>query len=318
MKILFYLDPAPVRGGIEVFAERHAARLRGEGHEVEVVGRPDPAAYARADAIVVHKCVRLNDLASFPPEKTTVYIHDHEPICPRTYAYDLRRRNCSRASGVWPCLFCAPACRDWRGALRRVFAQRRRKALLSRMAKLVVISEFMKGRLAANGLPAERIEVAPPDPRGFPRPSGTAVPGPVDLLYSGQLLRGKGVQVLLRAMALARTPRTLDVVGAGNMEGKLRALAGRLGIAGRVRWRGFSANPADWMAAAACIVVPSVWQEPYGLVAAEAVALGRPVVASDVGGLPEACGGKAVLVPPGDPAALAAAIDAIPPPKGTP
>jgi glycosyltransferase involved in cell wall biosynthesis len=76
-----------------------------------------------------------------------------------------------------------------------------------------------------------------------------------------------------------------------------------------VRWRGFVDNARDWMAAAACVVVPSVWQEPYGMVAAEAVALGRRVVASDVGGLPEACGGKAVLVPPGDAGALAAAIE---------
>ena len=63
------------------------------------------------------------------------------------------------------------------------------------------------------------------------------------------------------------------------------------------------------MRRAACVVVPSYWQEPYGLVAAEAVALGRPVVAFAVGGLPEACGGKAKLVPPGDVKALAAALE---------
>jgi Glycosyltransferase len=55
--------------------------------------------------------------------------------------------------------------------------------------------------------------------------------------------------------------------------------------------------------------VPSFWQEPYGLVAAEAVALGRPVVAFAIGGLPEACGGKATLVPPGDIDALADALE---------
>jgi glycosyltransferase involved in cell wall biosynthesis len=57
------------------------------------------------------------------------------------------------------------------------------------------------------------------------------------------------------------------------------------------------------------VVVPSFWQEPYGLVAAEAVALGRKVVAFAVGGLPEACGGKATLVPSGDVAALAQALE---------
>lgn len=311
MKILLYLDPAPVRGGIEIYAERQAGRLRAAGHEVAIANRPDPDALAHCDAVYVHKCASVADLAAFPPDKTTVYIHDHEPICPRTYAYTPLGHTCTRPGALWPCLFCAPACRDWRGALRRVLSQRRRKELLARVARIVVISEFMKSRLVANGLPAEKIVVSPPNPAEFPCPSGRAsVPEPVDLLYAGQLLRGKGVQILLRAMALMRRPRTLDVVGTGNMETELRTLADSLGIAGRVRWRGFSDDVPAWMAAAACVVVPSVWQEPYGLVAAEAVALGRPVIASDIGGLPEACGGKAVLVPPGDPAALAAALDA--------
>jgi len=76
-----------------------------------------------------------------------------------------------------------------------------------------------------------------------------------------------------------------------------------------VRFNGFQPNPQDWMRRAACVVVPSFWQEPYGLVAAEAVALGRPVVAFAVGGLPEACGGRGRLVPPGDVRALAAALE---------
>ena len=311
MKILLYLDPAPVRGGIEIYAERQAGHLRAAGHKVAIANRPDPAARAQCDAVYVHKCASVADLAAFPPEKTTVYIHDHEPICPRTYAYTPLGHTCTRPGALWPCLFCAPACRDWRGALRRVLYQRRRKELLARVARIVVISEFMKSRLVTNGLPADKIVVSPPDPAEFPRPSGrTTMPEPVDLLYAGQLLRGKGMQILLRALALMRRPRTLDVVGTGNMETELRALADSLGIAGRVRWRGFSDDVPAWMAAAACVVVPSVWQEPYGLVAAEAVALGRPVIASDIGGLPEACGGKAVLVPPGDPADLAAALDA--------
>jgi glycosyltransferase involved in cell wall biosynthesis len=312
VKYLFHLEASVdgARGGIEVFAARHAARLRAEGHEVEFSSRPDPEAFARADRIVVHKCAGAGDLAAFPPEKTEYWVHDHEPVCPRTYAYTLCRRNCSRRGGVWPCLFCAPACRDWRGALRRVFAQRRRVELMGRFDRLVVLSEFMKGRLVANGLPEGKIAVEPPDPAGFPKPSGAEVPDPVDLLYAGQLLRGKGIHVLLRALALVRRPRILDVVGTGNFGPYLRRLAERLGVAERVRWRGAVANAADWMAAAACVVVPSVWQEPYGLVAAEAVALRRPVIASDVGGLPEACGGRATLVPPGDAAALAAALDA--------
>jgi glycosyltransferase involved in cell wall biosynthesis len=305
MKVLVYLEEAEVRGGIEVFAERHVAQLRAAGHEVDVVH--SPSAFNAYDEIIVHKCSDVATLEDFPPEKTTYYVHDHEPICPRTYAYTPLRRNCTRASGVWPCLFCAPLCRSWKAALARVFAQGRRKRAMARFKRIVVISAFMKGRLVANGLSAEKIAVeAPQIIPPSPTPNFQI---PVDLLFVGQLIRGKGVQLLLEAMARMRTPRTLDVVGTGNMEAKLKAQAERLGLAERVRWHGYQPNPQDWMRAAKCVVVPSFWQEPYGLVAAEAVALGRSVVAFNIGGLPEACGGKATLVPPGDVDALARALD---------
>ena len=327
MKILVYLEKSDVRGGIEIFAERHVARLRAEGHEVDVASdiRQEMGRY---DEIVVHKCSDVATLERFPPEKTVYYVHDHEPICPRTYAYTPLKRNCTRAGGLWPCIFCAPLCRNWKGALRRVLSQSRRKRAMAGFKKLVVISEFMKGRLVANGIPAEKIVVESPkieslrvgigsdrvadstptlnDPTSTLNDPNHAF---VDLLYVGQLIRGKGVQLLLAAMARMKTPRTLDIVGTGNMEPKLKALAAELGIADRVRFNGFRQNPQDWMRAARCVVVPSFWQEPYGLVAAEAVALGRPVVAFAIGGLPEACGGKATLVPPGDIAALAKALE---------
>ena len=312
MKILVYLEKSAVRGGIEVFAERHVARLRAEGHEVDVASDIHRE-IGQYDEIVVHKCSDVATLEKFPPEKTVYYVHDHEPICPRGYAYTPLKRNCTRAGGVWPCLFCAPACRSWKAALGRVFSQGRRIAAMSRFKKIVVISEFMKSRLVANEIPAEKVVVEPPVIRTVV--AGKTVPHspfpvtPVDLLYVGQLIRGKGVHLLLEAMAKMKSPRTLDIVGTGNMEGELRALAERLGLKGRVRFNGFQDSPQEWMRRAACVVVPSFWQEPYGLVAAEAVALGRPVVAFAIGGLPEACQGKATLVPPGDIDALAKALE---------
>ena len=328
MKILVYLEKSDVRGGIEIFAERHVARLRAEGHEVDVAS-DSPREFGRYDEIVVHKCSDVATLEKFPPEKTVYYVHDHEPICPRGYAYTPLKRNCTRAGGVWPCLFCAPACRSWKAALGRVFSQSRRIAAMSRFKKIVVISEFMKSRLVANGLPSEKIVVEPPvldilnaEARNRPlwvgathgeatKPSEARAERrrEVDLLYVGQLIRGKGVHLLLEAMAKMKSPRTLDIVGTGNMEGELKLLAERLGLKGRVRFNGFQDSPQEWMRRAACVVVPSFWQEPYGLVAAEAVALGRPVVAFAIGGLPEACQGKATLVPPGDIDALAKALE---------
>ena len=306
MKILVFLERSDVRGGIEIFAERHADKLRTAGHEVVISDRFDQGDW---DEIIVHKCSNVERLEKFPPEKTIYYVHDHEPICPRGYAYTPFRCNCSRPGGIWPCIFCAPACRNYRAALGRVFSQRRRIRAMSRFCKIVVISEFMKSRLVANGIPSDHISVEPPTIRFNACDDGTTGVPQSDLLYVGQLIRGKGVHLLLKAMARAKTPRTLDIVGTGNMEDELKALASRLGLGGRVHFRGFQPNPQDWMRCANCVVVPSFWQEPYGLVAAEAVALGRKVVAFAVGGLPEACQGKATLVPPGDVEALARAIE---------
>ena len=306
MKTLVYLEKAAVRGGIEVFAERHVARMRAEGADVEVVSEM-PRDFASYDEVVVHKCSGVAALERFPAEKTTYYVHDHEPICPRGYAYTPFGRNCSRPGGLWPCVLCAPACRGWKAALGRVLSQSRRRRAMARFRRIVVISEFMKSRLVANGIPASHVEVRPP--KIEVGPSGGGPGRDIDMLYVGQLVRGKGVHLLLEAMARMKTRRTLDIVGAGNMEGRLRTLAGRLGLGGRVRFDGFQPDPQGWMLAAKCVVVPSFWQEPYGLVAAEAVALGRKVVAFDIGGLPEACGGRATLVPAGDVAALARALD---------
>ena len=306
---LLYVESASARGGIEIFAERRAEMLRAQGRDAAII-HTVPRDFSPYPQIEVHKCTCISDIEKFPPEKTVFYVHDHDPICPRRYAYTPFRRNCRRPGGLWPCLFCAPLCGRPFAALGAVLAQRRLKRALARFKRLAVISEFMKTRLAENGFAPDRISVETPPPPCTALSPDFKPPEPVDILFAGQLIRGKGVQLLLQAMARMERARTLDVVGSGNMETALKKMAADLGVAGRVRWRGWRENPRDWMAAARCVAVPSFWQEPYGLVAAEAAALGKKIVAFDIGGLREACGGKAVLVPPGDIDALARALDA--------
>lgn len=310
MKILLYIEKSDVCGGIEVFAERHALSLREKGHEVAFVSSfPLPDDF---DEIVVHKCSDVTLLEKFPAEKTLYFVHDHEPICPRTYAYTPLGNNCSRSGGFWPCILCAPLCRRPRAALARVFRQRRRKRAMAAFKGLVVISEFMKRRLVANGFAPDKITVERPllAPIPSPAPAACDVPKDVDILYAGQLIRGKGVHLLLEAMARMKTRRTLDIVGAGNMAPRLVSLASSLGLSSRVRFRGFRSDVHEWMRRAKTVVVPSFWQEPFGLVAAEAAALGKKVVVFAIGGLPEAAGPDAALVPPGDVQALAEILDA--------
>ena len=305
MKILVFLEKSCTRGGIEIFAERQVAALRAANNEVTVSDEIKDG----FDQIIVHKCSDIDTLEKFPPEKTVYYVHDHEPICPRGYAYTPFGHNCLRSGGIWPCLCCAPLCKRAKAAVARVLTQGRRKRAMARFGRIVVISEFMKSRLVANGIPGDHISVEPPEISFKACDEGATGALQSDLLFVGQLIRGKGVHLLLKAMSIMKTQRTLDIVGTGNMEGELKAMAKRLGLDGRVRFRGFQPNPQDWMRCAECIVVPSFWQEPYGLVAAEAASLGRKVVAFAIGGLPEAGQGKAILVPPGDVKALADALD---------
>jgi glycosyltransferase involved in cell wall biosynthesis len=131
----------------------------------------------------------------------------------------------------------------------------------------------------------------------------------------------KGVDLFLHAAALVHrtVPTARFVVVGGAIEGQeayaatLEALAARLELAEVVRFAGWRYGPAEMPAvyrALHVLVLPSRRPEPFGLVLLEAMACGRPVVATDHGGPREIClpGETGLLVPPGDADALAAAI----------
>jgi glycosyltransferase involved in cell wall biosynthesis len=121
----------------------------------------------------------------------------------------------------------------------------------------------------------------------------------------------KGHAVLLDAFANADVPDArLVLVGAGPGEGRLRARVDALGLASRVTWAGPVDDVVPALAALDALVVPSR-AEGFGSIVLLAQAAGLPVVASAVGGLVEAIedGVTGRLVPGGDPAALAAALE---------
>jgi glycosyltransferase involved in cell wall biosynthesis len=124
----------------------------------------------------------------------------------------------------------------------------------------------------------------------------------------------KGLAVLLQAMARlagpsAASPCQLLIVGEGPAFTQLRALAERLRIAPWVVFAGRRQDIAGVLSLLEVFVLPSL-VEGFGIAIVEAMAAGRPVVATTVGGLPEIVlpGETGLLVPPGDPVALAAAV----------
>jgi glycosyltransferase involved in cell wall biosynthesis len=171
----------------------------------------------------------------------------------------------------------------------------------------VAPSGFVRRRLVEWGIPVERTMVV----RNFTVPPAVAPPLGDRGLYLGRLSAEKGVSTLLEALRLAGDP-PFDIVGGGPQEVQLRSEAASLGLR-RVRFVGpiAAAEVPGAIADARYLVVPSVWDENAPLAALEAMGAGRPVVASDAGGLPElVADGRGVLVPPGSAAALADAVEA--------
>ncbi len=206
-------------------------------------------------------------------------------------------------------------------------------AVMARGEIVIAISRYVAGLIEArHGVDPARIRLIPRgvDPDTFDpaaispeRKAALAAawgiaPGRPVLMLPGRLTRWKGQQEAIAALARMRH-REPVVVLVGSDQGRqsyaegLDALAGRLGVADRVRRVGHEDDMPAAYALADIVLSASTEPEGFGRVVIEAQALARPVVATDHGGAAEtvAQGETGWLVPPGDAAALAAALDAV-------
>jgi glycosyltransferase involved in cell wall biosynthesis len=184
--------------------------------------------------------------------------------------------------------------------------------LLSRLAArridwFISLSPAVSEIHALRGIDLARMIVVPPTLREGLSPQATTLadrsPGaPLRLLYVGRLTPEKGVDVLLQAVACSSCPLEVDVVGQGPSEAYLKGLAAALGIEKAVRFHGWVSQPKirDFYAAAHAFVHPARWPEPAGRTVMEALALGLPVITSDVGGPPTIAGDAALTFAAGN------------------
>ncbi len=187
----------------------------------------------------------------------------------------------------------------------------------SRWAILLAISRDIRAVLTALGVPASRIAViytgvATAPYQAYQRRTfhwtHRFLIGAI-----GRLEPEKGYAFLLRAFqtVLSMIPHArLILAGDGSERAKLEWLARQLGIDRSVQFVGFQKETRPWYASFDCFVLPSVRRESFGIVLLEALAASCPIVASDLGGIPEIIehGKNGLLVEPGDVESLVQAI----------
>jgi len=133
----------------------------------------------------------------------------------------------------------------------------------------------------------------------------------LEVVTVGALIDQKGLDVLLAAASRSRHPWGITIVGAGPQRAQLERMATTL-APGRARFAGWSDDPSAYLRASHVLCMPSRY-ESFGYAAVEASSWGRPVVGSRIDGLEEVVvpGRTGILVEPGDPDALAAALDGL-------
>jgi glycosyltransferase involved in cell wall biosynthesis len=197
----------------------------------------------------------------------------------------------------------------------RTLVYRLLERVVARGADLVLcVSPDLEARMRSAG--ARRVDraiVPPADPVPPPTPAAPAAPagGRPLVLAAGRLAAQKDLGTLLIAASQwsdLDPPPLLTIAGDGPLAGELRAQARSLGV--DAVFLGRRDDVPDLLAAATVFVLPSRW-EGQPLVLQEALRAGAAIVATRVGGIPDLVGDAAVLVPPGDPSALAAAVRAV-------
>ena len=240
-------------------------------------------------------------------------LHDYKLICP-VYSFWVDGKICERCRGgrFYHCVLHRCNHGSLLGSLLNAIevTAHRLMHIYDKAGLFIAPSRFLLQKHVEHGLAADRFLYIPNfinledyrpcfEPRDY-------------FAYVGRLTPLKGVGVLLEAVALLKPSIQLLIVGDGPSREELEEKAIHLGLKG-VRFLGHQSGAMlrDLIANAMVVVVPSEWHENSPYVVLEALALGTPVVASNVGGIPEVIDDNTngMLVPPGNPKALAQVLE---------
>ena len=319
----------PLWGGAEVYLHEVFRRLVARGHEVTLLCSTYRGGLAESEDQGIH-ILRRGHFWTFHLEVPWIYRHElagQRWDCVFEYA--------NKVPMLTPLFVRAPlvavAHHLWGGSIfyesappvaAYVWTMERLLPAFYRHVPWIAVSESTRGDLVRVGIRAGQVQVVPNgvDAPSPPRPlshkgGGGGSDGESVIAWIGRMKRYKRVDVLLRAMprVLSQVPGVrLELAGDGVEAARLRALVERLGLGPEhVRFLGSvpDAERSDLFRRAAVLAQPSQ-KEGWGRTVLEAAAFGVPAVASAVAGLSESVrhGETGLLVPPGDPDALSAAL----------
>jgi glycosyltransferase involved in cell wall biosynthesis len=314
-----------VSGGEDRYVQQQVDLLRGR-HDVELLARSNESLDARFSTAVAMTYSRRmirhveEEIGAFGPD--VIHLHNPYPAlgpsvhlaagrlgvplvqtvhnlrlrCPNGLMFT-EGRECHRCEAgnyanaiLHSCFPSRTQATAYAGAL---WAHRFPMKLEKRVGMFIAPSEFIRGRLMGWGISADRVRMI----RNFGPP---ALPAPTSVgaygVYVGRLRDEKGVNVLLRALALAGDP-AFRIIGTGPEEAGLKQLASELGLE-KLEFTGHLSSSELSLVLADCrfLVMPSRCAENAPLAVLEAFAAGKPVLVTRMGGLPELVQNGAGLV----------------------
>jgi len=165
--------------------------------------------------------------------------------------------------------------------------KKREIALNRRFDRMVVVTTYMRDELLKNGFDGKRIEIHAPVPRmGDPNLRSSFSDRNL-IIYAGQIIRGKGVDVLLEALSRLKSKFECVILGDGNHKAFCEELSRKLGLADRVQFKGFIPQEElkGYYRECSVVALSSVWPEPIATIGLEVMRYALPVVAFDAGGI---------------------------------
>ena len=296
MKNILYIGKYNgIIGGIERYMQKSALLLRKNGFSVhylytenggmeqetfaesfDVIQQftPENELLKTADIVIIHNIIAVEYLPFMPANKTFFFAHDHNIYCQRHHYYTpVGRINCHRKYNKFICKICS--------------LNRNPAPPLAEYRKFpaLVLSDFMAENLQKNGF--EKVVKLPAFIKTENIEHEFMPDGMLRILFLGQLIRGKGADLMLTSLAELDIPFDCTIAGDGKDRQMLEKMVENFHLCDKVHFTGFVSDTEKLWKNCDIFFFPVRWQEPFGLVGLEAMAHGVPVIAFDTGGIRE-------------------------------